>query len=346
MKYLVMVLVVVTIISLFQYAQARDIGPFMFGLADEEGDWIKHSDSSATDYYGILNQGQTINLPLKIIAGSVPTPLEFHATIGEQMGPEKLPSGIKVEIEPKSFLIEPEKDVTLNIFITAEKNAPSNVYSIGIVGVWPEPVNNFSGTSVKIHVGRYFGPDAVPDNFFPPPLKQIKEGSLPSEVVCTNDFVLIIKNNGNPACVIPTTKQKLIERGWSRIENSIMITGTDMSINYQISGGKISSIEGHSREASGVGQITQTSLFLMLDTTNHGKITLILPRDIIDAKVGDNDDGFMVVLDEMETEYTDVKTDIDRTISFSFPAGTKNVEIIGYGYYNNKFSNYTGKSLE
>ncbi len=213
MKYLVLILVALTVISLFQYAQARDIGPFMFGLA-EKGDWMEHSDSSATDYYGILKQGATINLPLKIIAGSVPTPLEFHATIGEQMGQVKLPKGIKVEIEPESFLMESEKDVILNIFITAEKNAPSNVYSIGIVGVWPEPVNNFAGTSVKVHVGRDFGPSAIPDNFFPPPLKQVREGSLPSEVVCTNDFVLVLKNNGSPACVKQSTFEKLYLRGW------------------------------------------------------------------------------------------------------------------------------------
>lgn len=175
------------------------------------------------------------------------------------------------------------------------------------------------------------------------PLKQFNAGITIDEIDCKDNFVVAIKNsNGHPACVKPETKQKLIERGWGRVENAITITGTDMTINYQISGGKIFSILGHSREASGIGQITQTSLFLMLEATKNGDMILILPRDVIDAKVGDIDDGFFVVLDEIETEYTETKTGTDRTISFSFPVGTKNVEIIGYGYYNEKFSNYPG----
>lgn len=177
---------------------------------------------------------------------------------------------------------------------------------------------------------------------FPSPNTQAIDGVPPDEIVCNRNLELVTKRDGSPACVKLGSVSKLIERGWSRVENSIMITGTDMSINYQTSDGKIFSIEGYSQEASGIGQIAQTSLFLMLDVTNHGEVTLILPRDVIDTKVGNIDDNFFVVLDEMETEYTETKTDTDRTISFSFPAGTKNVEIIGYGYYNDRFSNYPG----
>jgi hypothetical protein len=174
------------------------------------------------------------------------------------------------------------------------------------------------------------------------PLKQFHSGIPFNEIQCKDSLILIQKYDGSPACVKPETKTKLIERGWSRVENSITITDTDMTINYQMSSGKISSILGYSKEASGIGQLTQTSLFLMLDTTENGDLTLILPRDVIDAKVGDIDDGFLVILDEMETEFTETKSVTHRTISFSFPAGTKIVEIIGYGFYNEKFSDYPG----
>ena len=48
------------------------------------------------------------------------------------------------------------------------------------------------------------------------PLKQIKDGLMPEEVVCSDNLNLAIKKtNSNPACVKPDTLQKLVERGWA-----------------------------------------------------------------------------------------------------------------------------------
>ena len=52
--------------------------------------------------------------------------------------------------------------------------------------------------------------------FFPPPLKQIQDGVEPDKVTCTEGLELILKlSNGNPACIKPTSSEKLIERGWA-----------------------------------------------------------------------------------------------------------------------------------
>jgi len=52
--------------------------------------------------------------------------------------------------------------------------------------------------------------------YFPPPLKQIKDGIEPSNVTCTEGLELVLKqSNGKPACVKPTSATKLIERGWA-----------------------------------------------------------------------------------------------------------------------------------
>jgi len=52
--------------------------------------------------------------------------------------------------------------------------------------------------------------------FFPPPLKQIKEGIEPSNVTCTEGLELVLKqSNGKPACLKPSSIEKLIERGWA-----------------------------------------------------------------------------------------------------------------------------------
>jgi hypothetical protein len=50
---------------------------------------------------------------------------------------------------------------------------------------------------------------------FPPPLKQVSEGVLPKNVICSEVFSLIIKTaDASPACVNYTSVEKLIQRGW------------------------------------------------------------------------------------------------------------------------------------
>lgn len=52
--------------------------------------------------------------------------------------------------------------------------------------------------------------------YFPPPLKQIQDGTDPSDVTCTEGLELIMKvSNGQPACIKPSSVEKLIERGWA-----------------------------------------------------------------------------------------------------------------------------------
>ena len=48
------------------------------------------------------------------------------------------------------------------------------------------------------------------------PLKQIKEGVVPENVVCKEGLGLVFKLNGQPACVKTTSIEKLIAWGWAR----------------------------------------------------------------------------------------------------------------------------------
>jgi hypothetical protein len=73
------------------------------------------------------------------------------------------------------------------------------------------------------------------DNLFPtqyqgfiaPPLKQFKAGFPNDTIECKENLVLIIKaSNGNPACVKPETKEKLIQRGWTVNDQKPSKSGT------------------------------------------------------------------------------------------------------------------------
>ena len=60
----------------------------------------------------------------------------------------------------------------------------------------------------------------VTENKLPPvvlsPLKQIKSGIVPANVVCKEGLGLVFKLHGQPACVKTTSIQKLITWGWTK----------------------------------------------------------------------------------------------------------------------------------
>lgn len=56
----------------------------------------------------------------------------------------------------------------------------------------------------------------VPMPYFTPPLKQISQGTVPSNITCTEGKALVLKqSNGLPACVNFSSVEKLITRGWA-----------------------------------------------------------------------------------------------------------------------------------
>jgi predicted secreted protein with PEFG-CTERM motif len=75
--------------------------------------------------------------------------------------------------------------------------------------------------------------------------------------------------------------------------------------------------------------INQTSLIVSLQTTNDGNLTITLPRKLVDAKNGTNDDQFFVLVDGADTGFQESKTSTDRTLSIPFSVGTEKIEIIG-----------------
>ena len=205
-----------------------ELAPFIFHL-DEQimngTDWSYLEDGRAA---AVVMKGEGIELPLKIISATTePVNVEFHASIGnEQVGHIKMPRGVVIQIEPKEILLKPDHDEMIKIKVKVDKNAPSNKYDVKLVGQWLGP-NGFMGTSFSLHVGMDFGPTSIAVNFFPSPLKQTKDGVLPTEVVCTNDYVLVLKkSNNSPACVKPSSVKKLVLWNWAlKPQDEITIEG-------------------------------------------------------------------------------------------------------------------------
>jgi hypothetical protein len=57
---------------------------------------------------------------------------------------------------------------------------------------------------------------------------------------------------------------------------------------------------------------------------------LVLPRELIDAKTDGDDDQFIVLVDDDESDYFEKpSTDTERDIVIQLPAGAEEIEIVG-----------------
>ena len=96
------------------------------------------------------------------------------------------------------------------------------------------------------------------------------------------------------------------------------IDDQEIVLNYSITGGSVLDIYPES-----------DSLVVKMNATEQGVLSINLPREIMDAKTGDKDDYFYVLVDEEEVDFDEIATPADRTISVWFSEDTDEIEIIG-----------------
>jgi len=73
-----------------------------------------------------------------------------------------------------------------------------------------------------------------------------------------------------------------------------------------------------------------TSLIISLKPRTSGELTITLPRDLIDAKIGSEDSDFIVFLDNLETQFfEETRTSSDRTLTIPFAGFNFEITIIG-----------------
>ena len=104
------------------------------------------------------------------------------------------------------------------------------------------------------------------------------------------------------------------------LKGPINVQGTEYSVTYGISGGVVSQV---------VPDTEAQSLIIQIDSVTNGTLLMKLPREVIDSKFGDKDDDFFVLIDGMDSEFTEGKTATERTLTIKFPEGTEEIEIIG-----------------
>ena len=104
------------------------------------------------------------------------------------------------------------------------------------------------------------------------------------------------------------------------LREPVPVDGSDFKIKYLMSEGMIKQV--YPDEDS-------KSLILQIDSISNGTLAVKLPREVIDAKFGDDDDDFFVVIDGEEVTFEETKSGNDRTLSINYPGGAEEIEIIG-----------------
>ena len=104
--------------------------------------------------------------------------------------------------------------------------------------------------------------------------------------------------------------------------NTIKVDGTDLSVKYSITNGKVLGIKA---------DIQSKSLIVSIQTTGDGVLTITLPRALINATLPNGqDDKYYVLVDNQEADFQETSTTTtDRTLSIPFTDGTEEIEIIG-----------------
>jgi len=73
-----------------------------------------------------------------------------------------------------------------------------------------------------------------------------------------------------------------------------------------------------------------TSLIISIKPRTNGELTITLPRDLIDAKIGSEDSDFIVLVDNIEFLFLkETVTTSDRTLTISFSGHNSEIIIIG-----------------
>ena len=73
-----------------------------------------------------------------------------------------------------------------------------------------------------------------------------------------------------------------------------------------------------------------TSLIISLDARSRGELTITLPRNLIDAKIGSEDTEFKILVSELNLNFFDeISTSDDRTITIPFSRSDYDITITG-----------------
>ena len=103
-------------------------------------------------------------------------------------------------------------------------------------------------------------------------------------------------------------------------EKIVKVKDSSFSLKYTITGGNVLGAAKNSES---------NSVIIFLETFDDGKITVIIPRGLVDSKDGTHDNDLFLIVDGEESSYQESKTSTHRKLTIQFQNGNQEIEIIG-----------------
>lgn len=165
-------------------------------------------------------------------------------------------------------------------------------------------------------------------------------GFAEDDFLCKPELVSILKYDGSPACVKPETKQKLIERGWAKIDNLprtfdyvIEKDTVTYGSQYEISGGIVEDI---------VYNKVSNSLILSLIESEEGYLQIVIQTGLLHSH-RQLPREYVVLEDDKEVVFEQFSPIL---LKIPFEKGTSQIEIIGINELSNESTlEITGKRI-
>lgn len=138
-------------------------------------------------------------------------------------------------------------------------------------------------------------------------------------------YTIVIEGYTEDRKVTHTKEVKLVVKEKEMIPTPVPVPppGKVFNVKASLSNGKLNKIEADP-------EFTSILISITTSAADEGELKITLPRSLIDAKIGSEDDQFMVLIDGEEAKYdeTDV-TSSERTLKIPIPAGAEEIEITG-----------------
>ena len=119
---------------------------------------------------------------------------------------------------------------------------------------------------------------------------------------------------------LTTVISKGITKKNETIHSTIESSGRDYGLEWQISGGEITSIELFN---------DTNSLLISLSTVSDGELTVVIPRTLIDSMIGPHNAEFYTLCDDEPIYAYETVAEKNRIVTIPFKAGCRKIEIIG-----------------
>ncbi|MDE1826437.1 MAG: hypothetical protein KGH83_02465, partial [Thaumarchaeota archaeon] len=106
----------------------------------------------------------------------------------------------------------------------------------------------------------------------------------------------------------------------SHLNETAQVSGTNMTIKYDLTGGSLVSINA---------EAASDSLVVSLHVGSGGTFIINLPRALIDARQNGDDTHFLVQVNEHGVNYEEITSPSNRLLKISFNQGAEKIRIVG-----------------